>query len=105
MRIHFLSAAFSAEKRTTSMIVLQVASANKPSTETSAPPVEEYLQSLTVQELKQKIKDGPPPAPRGVLSTLKRKQDMIEYLLEHHQEILFNTSNFGKVQTELVIYQ
>ena len=82
--ISSLSDPFSAEKRTTTSVIVQVASANRPSTESAS--AEEYLQSLTVQALKQKIKDGPPPAPRGLLSTLKRKQDMIEYLLEQQQQ-------------------
>ena len=38
------------------------------------------FESLTVKELKELVKEGPQPVQRGLLSKLKRKQDLIDYL-------------------------
>lgn len=45
------------------------------------------LESLTVKELKQILKDNKLDQERGILSKLKRKQDLVDYLRENLGEI------------------
>ena len=54
--------------------------ATREETETSSP---DNLESLTVKELKQILKDNALDQERGILTRLKRKQDLVDYLRQN----------------------